>query len=41
MQQAHSVVQVLAAGEIPVYGVNTDFGKLSNAHVATETRRAQ
>ena len=36
MQQAHSVVQALAAGEIPVYGVNTGFGKLSDAHVGIE-----
>jgi hypothetical protein len=31
MQRAHSVVQALAAGEVPVYGVNTGFGKLSDA----------
>jgi histidine ammonia-lyase len=36
MQQAHSVVQDLAAGDIPVYGVNTGFGKLSDAHVGIE-----
>lgn len=36
MRQAHSVIQGLAAGEIPVYGVNTGFGKLSDAHVGSE-----
>jgi histidine ammonia-lyase len=33
MQSAYSVVHLLAAGDTPVYGVNTGFGKLSDAHV--------
>lgn len=36
MHKAHSVVQALAAGEIPVYGVNTGFGKLSDAHIGLD-----
>src|SRR5262245_52023722 len=36
MQKAHSLVQALAAGEAPVYGVNTGFGKLSDAHIGLE-----
>src|SRR5215471_12842972 len=36
MQKAHSFVQDLAAGETPVYGVNTGFGKLSDAHIGLE-----
>jgi histidine ammonia-lyase len=36
MQKARSVIQTLAAGEAPVYGVNTGFGKLSDAHIGHE-----
>ena len=36
MQKARSLVQALAAGEAPVYGVNTGFGKLSDTHIGPE-----
>lgn len=36
MHQAHDLVQAFAAGEAPVYGVNTGLGKPSDAHVGSE-----
>ena len=39
MREACALVQLFASGETPVYGVNTGFGKLSDAHVGHDNIR--